>query len=80
MPITEPGIDTTAGTIADGGPGDDTIFAPPNSQTLRGGSGNDTITANDHNADTIDCGPGDDIVTADAADTIVRCEHVTLVP
>jgi Ca2+-binding RTX toxin-like protein len=58
------------------GPGDDEFGAFGRSDTLRGGTGNDTIHAVDGVADDIDCGKGgSDRVDFDSGiDAISRCE------
>jgi hypothetical protein len=59
----------TGGDSLDGGTGADRIY---------GQAGDDRIRSDDGTADVVDCGDGDDAVTADPADTLIGCEHVTI--
>jgi hypothetical protein len=75
----------------EGGLGNDVITGGPGKDMIMGDSsssycsylgpckvpfGNDTIYAQDGEADQIDCGIGDDVVYADAVDTTTNCETV----
>lgn len=51
-----------AGSVAQGGAGNDTLTAGTNAAVLSGGTGNDTITGGAA-ADTINGGDGDDVIT-----------------
>jgi Ca2+-binding RTX toxin-like protein len=75
-----------ANDLLSGDQGNDTLESGAGNDDVRGGEGNDTINAGEGDdkvsaadgvADTVDCGPGDDSVTADHADQLVGCEHVT---
>ena len=66
-----------------GGPGRDTIFGDETSQRCSYGDectvvpyGNDTISARDGEADTVDCGVGDDRAVVDHVDVVANCEIV----
>ena len=66
-----------------GGPGRDTIFGDETSQRCSYGDectvvpyGNDTISARDGEADTVDCGVGDDRAVVDQVDVVANCEIV----
>jgi Ca2+-binding RTX toxin-like protein len=74
----------------EGGLGNDTVTGGPGKDMIMGDAtasrcsyysckipfGNDTIYAQDGEADQIDCGIGDDVVYADAIDTTTNCETV----
>lgn len=55
----------------DGGPGLDFIS---------GGNDEDTIHAQDDEADQVDCGHDVDTANVDAADTVINCENVIALP
>jgi dienelactone hydrolase len=57
--------------------GRDRLFGGPGQDVIRGGNANDRIFAGDGEADVVLCGRGRDrVVTADAVDTLSRCEVV----
>jgi Ca2+-binding RTX toxin-like protein len=66
-----------------GGPGRDTIYGDDTSsqcgyiQSCTVPFGNDTIDAQDGEADVVDCGVGDDTAKVDAIDVVSGCEHVS---
>jgi Ca2+-binding RTX toxin-like protein len=64
--------------VADLGLGNDVVDAGPGSDLVLGGDGDDTINARDGFGDVVECGPGTDTVTADRADALSGCEHVSL--
>jgi Ca2+-binding RTX toxin-like protein len=62
-----------------GGPGPDTIVAdvslPGETETVSGGTGDDTIFSRDEVQDDITCGDGNDTVHADSIDNVApNCE------
>jgi hypothetical protein len=80
-----PGDDQVEGGLGNdvvtGGPGKDMIMGDSTAASCTYYSckipfGNDTIYAQDGEADQIDCGIGDDVVYADAIDTTTNCETV----
>jgi hypothetical protein len=83
-----PGNDQLSGGFGDdvitGGPGRDDIggdrtaacFYGPIFGSCTFGSGNDTIYAQDGEADAVDCGPGLDVAYVDAVDQVAGCETV----
>lgn len=83
-----PGDDQLSGGFGDdvitGGPGRDDISGDrtaaceygPIYGTCTIGSGNDTIYAQDGEADKVDCGPGTDTAYVDAIDSVANCENV----
>jgi Ca2+-binding RTX toxin-like protein len=44
--------------------------------TVKAGSGNDTINTRDNVRDVVDCGSGKDTVAADLKDALRHCENV----
>jgi Ca2+-binding RTX toxin-like protein len=82
------GDDQLSGGFGDdaitGGPGRDDIAGDRTAACEYGpiygvctiGSGNDTIYAQDGEADKVDCGPGADTAYVDAIDSVVDCENV----
>ncbi|HWI72040.1 MAG TPA: calcium-binding protein, partial [Baekduia sp.] len=71
-------------TIA-GGPGKDTIMGDATAGqcsvvgyfgSCKAPWGNDTINAQDGEADSVDCGPGQDVATVNAIDVVTNCETV----
>jgi hypothetical protein len=58
--------------------GNDQIDGGGGRDILDGGNGDDVIAAQDGNPDQVDCGPGVDAVAADAADSLVGCESISL--
>jgi hypothetical protein len=82
------GDDQLSGGFGDdvitGGPGHDDIAGDRTASCEYGpiygvctiGSGNDTIYAQDGEADKVDCGPGADTAYVDAVDTVANCEDV----
>lgn len=77
----------------DGGPGNDILAGDDGDDTLDGGAGgdringdgptnttfgNDRITADDGEADAVDCSFGADLATVDSIDAVVDCESVTV--
>lgn len=83
-----PGDDQLSGGFGDdvivGGPGADDIAGDRTAACEYGpiygsctiGSGNDTIYAQDGEADKVDCGPGADTAYVDAVDSVANCESV----
>lgn len=84
------GDDQLSGGFGDdvitGGPGRDDIAGDrtaaceygPIYGTCTIGSGNDTIYAQDGEADKVDCGPGADTAYVDAIDSVANCENVRI--
>jgi Ca2+-binding RTX toxin-like protein len=82
------GDDQLSGGFGDdaivGGPGHDVIEGDRHADCEYGpvygtctiGSGDDTIYAQDGEADKIDCGPGADTAYVDAIDSVANCENV----
>lgn len=85
------GDDQLSGGFGDdvitGGPGRDDIAGDRTAACEYGpvfgictiGSGNDTIYAQDGEADKVDCGPGADTAHVDAIDSVANCENVQVV-
>jgi Ca2+-binding RTX toxin-like protein len=86
------GDDQLSGGFGDdvitGGPGHDDIAGDRTASCEYGpvygvctiGSGNDTIYAQDGEADKVDCGPGADTAYVDAVDSVANCENVQTAP
>ena len=76
------GSDTVGGgdgnDVLFGGPGPDQLDGGPGEDEVHGNRGQDQITADDGEADRIDCGPNVDTVVADAEDAVnANCENVS---
>ncbi len=58
-----------------GGPGNDRLRAGGLTDSLIGGTGNDTFLARNGHRDIVRCGPGRDTARVDRIDTVEGCER-----